>query len=88
MQFDCRKKRTKGKKMSTLAECGNVPDPSKSFAAGDTWSWFMVWYTLKNGSIQLNDPSDSNFNKNTAAYWNQIMSDSHVMNRDAMPSLK
>ncbi len=79
---------TKGKKLVTVSECGNIPDPSKCMAAGNKWSWFMVWPNAdSNGNILLT-PSDNNFKLNTSAYWKQVMSDPYVLNREDMPSLK
>lgn len=79
---------TKGKKLVTISECGNIPDPSKCMAAGNKWSWFMVWPNAdSNGNILLT-PSDNNFKLNTSAYWKQVMSDPYVINREDMPSLK
>ena len=79
---------TKGKKLVTVSECGNIPDPSKCMAAGNKWSWFMVWPNAdSNGNILLT-PSDNNFKLNTSAYWKQVMSDPYVINREDMPSLK
>ena len=79
---------TKGKKLVTVSECGNIPDPSKCMAADNKWSWFMVWPNAdSNGNILLT-PSDNNFKLNTSAYWKQVMSDPYVINREDMPSLK
>ena len=79
---------TKGKKLVTVSECGNIPDPAKCMDAGNKWSWFMVWCNSdSNGNILLT-PSDGNFNLNTGDYWNQVMSSPYVMTREDMPSLK
>lgn len=79
---------TKGKKLVTVSECGNIPDPSKCMDAGNRWSWFMVWPTADdNGSILLNSP-DQNFKLNTLDYWKQVMGNQYVITREAMPSLK
>ena len=79
---------TKGKKLVTVSECGNIPDPAKCMAAGNKWSWFMVWCNSdSNGNIVLT-PSDGNFNLNTGEYWKQVMSSPYVMTRESMPSLK
>jgi mannan endo-1,4-beta-mannosidase len=79
---------TKGKKLVTVSECGNIPDPSKCMAAGNKWSWFMVWPNAdSNGNILLT-PSDNNFKLNTSTYWKQVISDQNVINREDMPSLK
>ena len=79
---------TKGKKLVTVSECGNIPDPAKCMDAGNKWSWFMVWCNSdSNGNIVLT-PSDGNFNLNTGEYWKQVMSSPYVMTRESMPSLK
>ena len=65
---------TGGRKLVCVSECGNVPDPAKCFAAGEKWSWWMVWsddYTL-----------------NTEAYWKSLMGSSYTITRESMPSLK
>jgi hypothetical protein len=57
-------------------------------AAGNKWSWFMVWPNAdSNGNILLT-PSDNNFKLNTSTYWKQVISDQNVINREDMPSLK
>ena len=79
---------TKGKKLVTVSECGNIPDPAKCMDAGNKWSWFMVWCNSdSNGNIVLT-PSDGNFNLNTGDYWKQVMSSPYVLTRESMPSLK
>ena len=79
---------TKGKKLVTVSECGNIPDPAKCMAAGNKWSWFMVWCNSdSNGNIVLT-PSDGNFNLNTGDYWKQVMSSPYVLTRESMPNLK
>ena len=79
---------TKGKKLVTVSECGNIPDPAKCMDAGNKWSWFMVWCNSdSNGNIVLT-PSDGNFNLNTGDYWKQVMSSPYVMTRESMPNLK
>ncbi|MGM9804112.1 MAG: glycosyl hydrolase [Muribaculaceae bacterium] len=75
---------TRGKKLIALSECGNIPDPSKCFAQGDTWSWFMVWYSQNNGKLVI----DGNYKLNTQSYWQQLMSSDKVITREDMPSLK
>lgn len=69
------------RKMVTLSECGNVPNPSSCFEAGDTWSWFMVWYGYENGKLTLS----GGWSLMTAAYWKQLAADSHVVWREDMP---
>ena len=80
---------TRGKKMIALAECGNIPNPTKTFAQGDTWSWFMVWYTRGSGDkLAINNPSDDNFKYNTNTYWSSVTANTNVINREDMPNLK
>ena len=64
-----------GKKMVTVSECGNIPDPDKCFAAAETWNWFLTW-DLKSYKL------------NTDAYWKRLMSSDRVLTRENMPSLK
>ncbi len=79
---------TKGKKLVTVSECGNIPDPAKCMDAGNKWSWFMVWCTSdSNGNLALNTP-DANFNLNTLDYWKKVMGSPYVINREEMPNLK
>ncbi len=79
---------TKGKKLVTVSECGNIPDPAKCMQAGNKWSWFMVWcMTDENGNLALNTP-DANFNLNTLEYWRKVMGSPYVINRESMPNLK
>ena len=66
-----------GKKLTTVNECGNIPDPEKCFAAGDSWSWFLAWSL---------DQKEYMFN--TDSYWKQLMGSSRVLTRETMPSLK
>ncbi|MGN0213622.1 MAG: glycosyl hydrolase [Muribaculaceae bacterium] len=75
---------TRGKKLIALSECGNIPNPDKCFAQGDTWSWFMVWYSQNDGKLQI----DGNYKLNTQSYWKSVMSSSKVICREDMPSLK
>lgn len=80
---------TKGKKMITLSECGNIPNPTSMFSSGDTWSWFMVWYTLdSSGKLVLTDSSSDIFKLNDNSYWTTVTSNANVVNREDMPSLK
>lgn len=78
----------KGKKLVTISECGNIPDPDKCMTEGNRWSWFMVWpSTDADGNVTLTS-SDANFKLNTPAYWKQVMSSQNVINRENMPQLK
>ena len=77
---------TKGRKMVTISECGNIPSPDACFAAGNAWSWFMVWNTTdKNGNLAL---SNEDWAHNTKAWWTSVMKSSNVINREDMPDLK
>jgi mannan endo-1,4-beta-mannosidase len=78
--FNKIKQMTGGKKLVTLAECGLLLDPDKCFTAGDTWSWFMEWYTYKIASTATIDGFG-----NTTAHWKEIMTNSHIINREDMP---
>ena len=64
-----------GHKLVTVSECGNIPDPGKCLAAGETWNWFLAW-DLESYAL------------NTDAYWKTLMSSSRVLTREQMPSLK
>ncbi len=75
---------SRGKKMIALSECGNIPNPDKCFAQGDTWSWFMVWYSLADGKVVI----DGNYKLNTATYWKSVTSNPKVICRENMPNLK
>lgn len=68
---------TEGRKLVTVSECGNIPDPAKCFAEGNKWSWFMVWSS-----------GTDDWKFNTDAYWKQVMSEGNVITRESMPSLK
>lgn len=73
---------TGGRKMVTLSECGNVPDPAKCYEAGDSWSWFMVWYGLdKSGKLVLS----GNSTYMTDTYWKQLANSPRVVWREDMP---
>lgn len=76
---------TKGRKLVTVSECGNIPDPAKGFEAGHCWSWFMVWAS----SDADGNPSlyNDGWKLNTDAYWKQVMSSPYVLSREAMPEL-
>ena len=77
---------TKGKKLVTISECGNIPDPGKCMDAGNRWSWFMVWCTTdSNGNLALNTPD---WSYNTLEHWKNVMDSPYVLNREDMPSLK
>ena len=77
---------TKGNKLVSVSECGNIPDPDKCFAQGNAWSWFMVWCTYdENNNLAL---SNKDWNLNTKTWWSTVMGSKNVMNREDMPNLK
>ena len=78
----------KGGKLVTISECGNIPDPAKCMAAGNKWSWFMVWCNSDSSGNIILSPSDPNFKYNTGDYWKQVIGSPYVINREDMPSLK
>ena len=85
-QFDFLQEVTGGKKILTVSECGNIPDPTANIVAGNPWSWFMVWNSSDSaGNIILTPPD---WNLNTLDYWKKVMTDAAVFNRENMPSLK
>lgn len=76
----------KGKRLVTVSECGNIPDPAKCMEAGNKWSWFMVWPSSdNNGNIIM---TSETWPLNTAEYWKKVISSPYVINREDMPSLK
>ena len=77
---------TKGNKLVSVSECGNIPDPDKCFAQGNAWSWFMVWCTYdENNNLAL---SNKDWNPNTKTWWSTVMGSKYVINREDMPNLK
>lgn len=77
---------TKGRKLVTVSECGNIPDPAKCMSEGNKWSWFMVWCTSdSDGNLALNN---NDWTLNTLSHWRNVMGSAYVMNREDMPSLK
>ena len=68
---------TEGRKLVTISECGNVPDPAKCFEAGEKWSWWMVW----------SDDAES-YKCNTESYWKALMTSPYTITRESMPKLK
>lgn len=77
---------TGGKKLITISECGNIPDPSACMEAGNRWSWFMVWPgNDTSGNLSITpDP----YKLNTLAWWKSVLDNPLVINREDMPSLK
>ena len=77
---------TKGRKLVTISECGNIPDPDKCMTDGNKWSWFMVWCTSdSDDNLALNN---EDWSLNTQAHWNHVLGSEYVINREDMPSLK
>lgn len=64
-----------GKKLVTISECGNIPDPEKCLDAAQAWSWFMVW------------PSDKGWPLNTNNYWKNLMGSDKVLTREELSTL-
>jgi len=64
-----------GRKLVTVSECGNIPDPDLCLADGQGWSWFLTW-NLEDYKLNTND------------YWKKVMSSENVLGREDMPSLK
>lgn len=78
-QYDFMNAVTGSKKLTTVSECGNMPDPSAQFKGGANYLWYMVW------------PTDMNINgypKNTDAYWKSVFDSEFTLSREDMPSLK
>lgn len=65
---------TGGRKMVTLAECGNLLDPEADARTGSLWSYFMGWYEYENNKFQLKE-------WNTAGEWKKVLSEPLVLNR-------
>lgn len=60
-----------GKKLITLSETGNPPDPDKIRAYGTRWSWFCSWQ----GTYVRNQP---------AAYLRRVYNDQDIITRDEL----
>lgn len=67
----------KGRKLVTISECGNIPEPSACFEAGNKWSWFLVWSS-----------GTKDYRFNTDSYWKQVMDNPNTLSRENMLSLK
>lgn len=68
-------------KMVTLSECGNVGKISEQWKGGARWSYFMPWYQYNATTL------DGHEHANTA-WWKDAMSDTNVLSREDLPSLK
>jgi len=85
-QYEALVNLTKGRKLVTVSECGNIPDPAKCMESGNRWSWFMVWPSADDkGNIIL---TPDNWKLNTLDYWKQVMDSPYTLSREEMPSLK
>jgi len=85
-QYEALVNMTKGRKLVTISECGNIPDPEKCMEAGNRWSWFMVWSSADaNGNIVM---TPDGWNLNTLDYWKKVMDSPYTLCREEMPSLK
>lgn len=82
-QFDFMNSITGGKKLTTVSECGNMPDPTAQFTGNANYLWFVVWPTTNDKGVDI-----SGYPKNTANYWKQIVGNKYILNREDMPSLK
>lgn len=77
-------------KIITLSEMGNVAKISEQWNVGAQWSWFMPWYDY----ARTNQPGSSNFNQESPhehadiSFWKDAFSNTAVVTRDEMPSLK
>ncbi len=76
-------------KMITLSEMGDVAKISAEWNSGAKWSYFMPWYdynrTLDMNSDEFQQTSHGHAN---AEWWIDAVSQSNVITRDEMPSLK
>ncbi len=64
-----------GKKMVTLSETGNLPDPDKVRAYATWWSWFSVW----SGKSIFDQP---------VSLLQQVYNDEDIITRDELPDWK
>ena len=85
-QYEALVNMTKGRKLVTVSECGNIPDPEKCMEAGNRWSWFMVWSSADaNGNIVM---TPDGWKLNTIDYWKKVMDSPYTLSREEMPDLK
>ena len=85
-QYNALVELTDGKKLVTVSECGHIPDPEACMAAGNKWSWFMVWPSADSSGNLSVTPVD--YPLNTLELWNKVMSGPYTLGREDMPSLK
>lgn len=81
IQYDFLQQIVGGRKMCTISECGNIPEPTAQFDQGLQWLWFMVWPSSETSITGA-------YPQNTTSYWQQVLSNSHILSREDMPSLK
>lgn len=92
-QYNALYELTGGRKLITISECGNIPDPAACMEAENRWSWFMVWPIYdKSGSLTLTPETDDkdkeNWMLNTLQWWKSVMDSPLTINREDMPDLK
>lgn len=68
---------TEGKKLVTISECGNIPNPQKCINDAEKFNWFLVWSS-----------GTDYYPYNTDSYWKEIMGYSCTLAREDMPNLK
>ncbi len=68
-------------KMVALSECGNVAKISAQWQSAARWSFFMPWYQYDATTL------DGHMHANTA-WWTDAMSQTYVLNRSQLPSMK
>lgn len=73
-----------GKRLVALSETGRLPSPEKCASDKAMWSWFMLWYTF---DIHRTQSTKDAFG-NTSAEIMSVFGNSHVMNREDLPSFK
>ena len=76
-------------KMVTLSECGNDATISAQWKSNARWSYFMPWYDYE----RTKNTSSTDFTRTdhmyaNADWWKDAVSQSYVITRDKMPSLK
>lgn len=72
-----------GKKMIALSETGPLPDLDLVFDKGETWSFFMQWYDILEGSN-----NDFGFHKySTPEDWQKTLASPYALNRDELKNL-
>lgn len=80
----------KGCKMVALSEFGNLLDIDGFYAEDAPWGYFMNWCNYDGGSPVLwckNSDGTYSWN-NTAEDWKSALSNTHIINRKDVPSLK